>query len=71
MESLYQETQQVLLVASSTLLQLPYAVLIVSMFLGVTVISANWQPPRKSLGNLQGAAKVGVKAPRQWGTEHI
>lgn len=71
MESLWQETQQVLLVALGTLLQLPYAVLIVSMFLGVIVIRANWQAPRKSLGNLQGTAKVGAKPPRQWGTECI
>lgn len=59
-ENLYQETQQVLLIASSTLLQLPYAVLIVGMFPGVILICANWQSPRKSLGNLQGAAKVGA-----------
>lgn len=71
MESLYQETQQVLLIALSTLLQLPNTVLIVSMFPGVILICANWQTPRKSLGDLQGAAKVGATLPRQRGMTHI
>lgn len=55
---LYQETQQVLPVALSTLLQVPHSVFIVSMFPGTILIYANWQTPRKSLGKLQGTAKA-------------
>lgn len=54
--SLYQETQQVLLMALNTRLQVPRTVLIVSMFPGMVLTHVNWQSPSKSLGKLQGTA---------------